>query len=63
MTIEPICIDCARYHPGKGNTLSCDAFPHGIPQKILQGIVDHRKEHYKGDGGLLFKPYKEGDDE
>jgi len=62
MTIDPICIDCAYYRPSEGSTLSCEAFPKGIPQKVLRGIVDHRKEHYKGDRGLLFKPYKEGDD-
>jgi hypothetical protein len=37
--------------------LACDAFPDGIPEKILTGDIDHR-EPYKGDNGIRFEPVK-----
>lgn len=60
MTVEPICINCIYFRPGRPGPLTCDAFPHGIPTKILQGVIDHRKEHHPNDKGLLFKSYTEG---
>jgi hypothetical protein len=36
------------------NTLTCSAFPDGIPVDILTGMVDHT-EPYKNDKGIRFK--------
>lgn len=48
--ITPICSDCQNYHYGQG-TITCDAFPKGIPQKIWIGEIDHRKP-VSGDSGI-----------
>jgi len=36
----------------------CDAFPKGIPKKIIQYKHDH-KNPYPGDKGIRFEPIKE----
>lgn len=46
------CPYCARLRPG---WVTCDAFPNGIPDKLLNGREKHGAP-YEGDGGLLFKP-------
>jgi hypothetical protein len=62
MTTIPICLDCDRLRgDDKKNKITCDAFPDGIPTVIISGEFDHRKNNYPKDGGLKFKPYKEGD--
>ena len=48
----PMCMVCARYRRN-ANTLSCDAFPGGIPTAIVESRADHRKP-YPGDGGKRF---------
>lgn len=59
------CDDCARLEATEnegpyGRTdsflYSCEAFPNGIPDDILDGTHDHRKP-YKGDHGILFEPF------
>lgn len=45
------CWQCLRYRGG----VACDAFPGGIPHKILTGEFDHNDE-YKGDSGRVFQP-------
>jgi hypothetical protein len=45
------CICCAHFI-GKG---TCEAFPGGIPHAVLTGEHDHRREHYRGDHGLLWE--------
>lgn len=49
----PICFVC------KNNTSKfpwkCKAFPKGIPEKIIKGESDHRRE-YQGDDGIRFEP-------
>ena len=35
----------------------CEAFPKGIPQRILNNDVDHA-EPLKGDNGVQFEPIK-----
>ena len=49
------CIACTRKHEA-GPT--CDAFPDGIPEEILDGSVSH-EDPYPGDGGLTFSPAPE----
>jgi len=36
-------------------SVGCEAFPNGIPDKILTGEHNH-KEPYKGDNGIRFEP-------
>lgn len=45
------CVLCKHYRAD----LTCDAFPDGVPQAILNGSHDHR-EPYKGDSGIRFEP-------
>jgi hypothetical protein len=45
------CPRCLRY---RGDA-ACDAFPKGIPEKILTGLVDHSKP-VSGDKGKQFLP-------
>ena len=51
-TLPPICIRCTRL---SAEGLSCDAFPKGIPETILEYRHDHRKP-LDGDNGLTFDP-------
>ncbi len=48
----PQCHSCKHYHFG---TLTCDAYPEGIPQSILLNIADHTKA-FPGDHGIHFEP-------
>lgn len=45
------CGRCLRYR----GDLTCDAFPDGIPEGILTGIVDHA-DPVEGDDGKRFRP-------
>jgi hypothetical protein len=36
-------------------TLTCAAFPDGIPEEVLEGKIDHSKP-YKGDHGFQYQP-------
>jgi len=47
------CVLCKHYN----GVLKCDAFPMGIPQEIISGLVSH-KEPYKGDNGIQFEKEK-----
>jgi len=44
------CASCIFYSGGR----KCEAYPKGIPDKILTGEVDHT-EPYKGDHGIQFE--------
>lgn len=58
MTIgsAPQCLQC-KHFDDKANKSGfyCKAFPEGIPEEILDGRHDHRKQ-FKGDRGILFEP-------
>lgn len=49
------CIKCKHYHHDVYNT--CDAFPDGIPIKILHDNLEHHKP-YKDDHGIQFEAIK-----
>ena len=46
------CITCVWKHL---NAASCEAFPNGIPEPILDGEHKHR-EPYAGDNGYRYEP-------
>lgn len=50
----PICMFCKHYNK-QAVTLSCAAFPEGIPEAILANHADHRRP-YAGDHGVRFAP-------
>lgn len=45
------CVYCKHKHDTGG---TCEAFPDGIPEKILLNKSDHTKP-YPGDGGVRFE--------
>jgi hypothetical protein len=49
------CISCLHFR----KNANCDAFPKGIPEKILDGNNKHRKA-YPGDHGIRFEPIPTG---
>jgi hypothetical protein len=51
----PICMTCKHYHFDNYASMTCDAYPDGIPEKIIMNEVDHRKP-YKNDNGLTYQP-------
>ena len=51
----PVCLGCKHFHREAKEGLTCDAFPEGIPDSILQGDSDHR-EPVEGDHGIQFEP-------
>lgn len=48
----PMCIGCKHFHR---EGFTCDAFPNGIPDDILESRLDHRKP-YPGDNGIQYEP-------
>lgn len=56
------CVACVHLRPfeGWGTPQTCDAYPGGIPQAILDNEVDHRQP-VEGDHGIQFEA-KAGDE-
>ena len=52
--ILPQCVFCTHHRTGDTGPV-CDAFPDGIPERILRNQFDHRKPH-PHDGGVQFNP-------
>lgn len=50
-SITPQCHGCAHWVKG---TVTCVAFPDGIPVGILMNAIDHNKA-VEGDNGITFK--------
>lgn len=55
ITVMPLCLGCTRFEDGDDGVARCDAFPDGIPDRIMFEAFDHRLP-YPGDGGLRFEP-------
>lgn len=49
---DGICHKCKHIN---ADGLTCEAFEKGIPARILTGKIDHSKESYDGDGGIMFE--------
>lgn len=60
--LENASIQCTKCKHFKSGTLTCDAFPKGIPKDILTGNFDHTKPH-NGDNGIQFEPRKNNEKE
>lgn len=53
------CLTCTRLFETAA-TLSCLAYPDGIPEEILTGEVDH-SQPYRGDHGIQYEPKEQQD--
>jgi hypothetical protein len=55
--LAPMCMACARFRRDAPAVLglTCDAYPGGIPDEIIEGDWDHRVSK-PGDHGLLYDP-------
>ncbi len=50
------CLDCKNYKGRRPDgSLTCSAYPEGIPEDILWNRHDHTK-HFDGDNGIKFEP-------
>lgn len=51
----PYCLDCKHYTPYTGNRITCKAYPAGIPDKILQRKIEHKKPVPGQAGTYIFE--------
>lgn len=51
----PLCVTCRFWHRANHEAFTCDAYPDGIPEEIIQSEHDHH-EPFRGDGGIQYKP-------
>ena len=52
-TAIPLCIECRWYKPDTGVT--CDAFPGGIPEKIIMAEIDHTRPMFGQKNKIVYK--------
>lgn len=53
--MAPICVFCKHFRePEFEQPWSCNAYPKGIPDRILGSLTDHRKPA-RGDHGIQFE--------
>ncbi len=55
VAVRPICTVCRHYDRENDEALTCSAFPDGIPDPIIDSVVDHRQP-VEGDHGIRFQP-------
>jgi len=48
-----LCLECKFFNEDDYEKFSCEAFPDGIPDEIIENKIQHNKA-YKGDNGLRF---------
>ena len=53
--LPPICLGCSHFRKQDGNKFTCDAFPGGIPDQIINSEAEHRQP-YKGDNDIQYLP-------
>jgi len=49
-----MCFFCKHYHRIAQEALTCEAYPEGIPTRIIESNVNHTAP-YKGDQGIVFE--------
>jgi hypothetical protein len=58
-TIVPLCYYCKHYRigvdDGEKRMVTCEAYPNGIPSRILYELGDHRMP-FSGYNGIQFEP-------
>jgi hypothetical protein len=52
------CAFCKHLRSSQGETLTCEAFPNGIPEPIATTKVEHTSS-YPSDNGIRFEPSEE----
>jgi hypothetical protein len=52
--MSPMCLKCEHFHYNNLISNTCEAYPQGIPDEILDGKVIHTSS-YNGDNGLTYK--------
>ena len=57
VTLTPLCRTCKHWRRDDFSGFTCNAFPDGIPDAILESDHDHRKP-YPGDNGIRYEPVK-----
>jgi len=58
--LPPMCMWCSRRTESKGWGYTCEAYPDGIPDEIIESEWDHRFPK-PGDRGLQFVPREDAE--